>query len=250
MSRLKFKLTLAFDGAAYHGWQGQRSGRGVQNQVENALSRIFPSAPTLQASSRTDTGVHAYGLVVHFEVPQEEFVMPVQRLTLALNACLPEDVRVRAASRVPLTFDARFDAKGKEYRYEVWNDPVMNPLIRGQAWHVPRSLDLLGMKAAAAHFVGRHDFSSFTSTRDGELGDPFRTLTRCEVRRRGARMTFVIEGAGFLYKMCRGIVGTLVQVGEGKFRPDEVQEMLLCQDRRVSGVNAPAHGLILWKVIY
>lgn len=247
---LKFKLTLAYDGTAYHGWQAQRSGRGVENQVEAALAKLFASAPALESSSRTDTGVHAMGMAVHFEVPEPEFKMPPGHLALALNALLPEDIRVMAATRVPAGFHARFDATGKQYRYLVWNHPAMNPLLRTRAWHVPRPLDLSAMREAAVLFVGRHDFRSFTAKRAGVLGDAVRTVTRCEVRRSGSQVTFVIEGEGFLYKMCRGMAGTLVQIGQGKFPPQEITAMLARQDRRVAGMNAPAHGLVLWKVSY
>ena len=250
MSALNFKLTLAFDGAGYHGWQGQRSGRGVQDQVQAALAKLFKNPSPLVSSSRTDTGVHARALVAHFEVPADEFKMPPRQLVLAINALLPDDIRVRSAVRVPMAFNARFDALAKQYRYVVWNHAVMDPLRRGQAWHVPRALDLAAMEKAAGLFVGRHDFRAFTAKRPGVLKDPVRTLTRCEVRRRGSELTFVIEGSGFLYKMCRGIVGTLIQVGEGRFPPDEIKAMLAGGDRRAAGVNAPAHGLVLWQVRY
>lgn len=250
MSALKFKITIAYDGSAYHGWQSQKSGRGVQDQVASALASLFASAPELLSSSRTDAGVHAFGLVAHFEVPLEEFKMPPRHLPLAINALLPDDVRVRSAVQMPTSFHARFDAIGKQYRYQVWNHAVMNPLLRSQAWHVPRALDVEAMREAAAHFIGRHDFRSFTANRGDVLEDGVRTLTRCEVRKVGARITFLIEGGGFLYKMCRGIVGTLVQIGYGKYPPSEVKEMLAREDRRVAGMNAPAHGLVLWKVFY
>ena len=247
---LKFKLTLAFDGTAYQGWQSQKSGRGVQDQLEAALARLFLSAPKVQGSSRTDAGVHALGMVAHFEIPRAEFKMPVRHLALAINACLPADIRVLKAVRAPVDFNARFHATGKQYRYHIWNHIAMNPLLRTQAWHVSRSLDLTAMRSAAPLFVGRHDFRSFTANRGGELLDPVRTLTRCDILRRGAALTLIIEGEGFLYKMCRGIAGTLVQIGEGRFPPQEVATMLARQDRRVAGMNAPAHGLVLQKVFY
>lgn len=250
MSALKFKLTIAYDGSAWQGWQSQRSGLGVQDRIENALARLFGGAPRLESSSRTDAGVHARGLVAHFEIPRESLRMPVRHLALALNACLPDDIRVLSAARVPPSFHARFDATGKQYRYHVWNHPVMNPLLRGQAWHVPRPLDLAAMRDAAGRFVGRRDFRAFTTNRGGILEDPIRTLTRCEVRRRGPQVTFILEGGGFLYKMCRGIVGTVVQAGEGRFPPEAVDQMLAGGDRRTAGMNAPAHGLVLWKVNY
>lgn len=246
----KFKLTLAFDGSAYHGWQSQSSGRGIQDQLEAALARLFPTAPRVQGSSRTDAGVHALGMVAHFEIPEGELRMPLRHLSLAINACLPDDIRVLRASGAPDTFNARFDATGKQYRYRLWNHPAMNPLLRSQAWHVPRTLDLAAMRLAAPLFVGRHDFRSFTANRGGELKDAVRTLTRCEIQGRGSALTIIIEGEGFLYKMCRGIAGTLVQIGEGRFPPEEVKVMLSRHDRRVAGMNAPAHGLVLQKVFY
>lgn len=246
----KFRLTLAYDGSAYHGWQAQRSGRGVANQVEAALARLFPGAPRLESSSRTDTGVHARGLVAHFELSADHASMPPRQLPLALNALLPDDIRVLAASRAPAGFHARFDAISKEYRYQVWNHPAMDPLRRHHAWHVPRALDPAAMRAAAGWLVGSHDFTAFTSRRAGELGDPVRTLSRCDVTVRGPELVFRLEGSGFLYKMCRGIVGTLVQVGEGRLAPEAVKAMLDGRDRRAAGMNAPAHGLVLWRVRY
>jgi tRNA pseudouridine38-40 synthase len=246
----KFKLTIAYDGTAYQGWQVQKIGTGVQEKVEAALAKLFPSKPRLHGSSRTDTGVHALGMVAHVEVPRAEFKMPVRKLALAINAWLPEDIRVLSAVRAPIKFHARFDATGKQYRYFVWNHPVMNPLIRRTAWHVPRSLDLPAMRAAARLFVGRHDFRSFAANPGYEKERTVRTVTRCDIRRSGPLLTFTIESDGFLYKMCRGIVGTLVQIGMGKFSRGEVRRMFAGKDRRVAGMNAPAHGLVLWKVFY
>ncbi len=247
---LKFKLTLAYDGGGYHGWQSRPEGTGVQDQVEAALAKLFAAALRVESASRTDSGVHARGMVVHFEVPREQFRMPGERLVPALNACLPDDVRVVSAVRVSPDFHARFDATGKQYRYHVWNHPVMDPLSRDRRWHVPQQLNLTKMREAAELLIGRHDFRAFTAKRDGVLGDSVRTLKRCEVVKKGAEMTFVLEGTGFLYKMCRGIVGTLVQVGQGKFTPQDVAAMLASHDRREAGVNAPAHGLLLWRVFY
>lgn len=247
---IKFKLIIAYDGTAYQGWQVQKIGTGVQEKVEAALARLFPSAPRVHSSSRTDTGVHALGMVVHFEAPKAEGKMPARKLTLAINAHLPEDIRVLSAARAPAKFHARFDATGKQYRYCVWNHAALNPLLRTTAWHVTRPLDLEAMRAAAPWLVGRHDFQSFTANPGYAKESTVRTLTRCDVKKSGPRLTFIIEGDGFLYKMCRGIVGTLVQVGLGKFPAAELQTMLAHRDRRVAGMTAPAHGLVLWKVFY
>ena len=250
MAFAKFKLTLAFDGTNYQGWQTQKIGVGVQQLVEKALGRLFPSHPILLSSSRTDSGVHALGMAAHFEVPAGEVKMTEAKLVLGLNAWLPDDIRIFSALRVPKKFHARFDACEKEYRYYVWNRPSMNPLLRRTAWHVPRALKFPAMRRAARAFQGKHDFRSFTSNPGYERGLTVRTVTRCQVRREAGLITFVIRGDGFLYKMCRGIVGTIIQTGQGKFRPEEVRAMLREKDRRVAGMTAPAHGLVLWEVFY
>ena len=247
---VKFKLVIAYDGTAYKGWQVQKTGLGVQQKVEEALAKLFPSRPRVHSSSRTDTGVHALGMVAHVEIPKTEFKMPARKLVLALNAWLPEDVRVMSAARCHPGFHARFDAAGKQYRYFVWNRASMNPLLRHRAWHVPVALDLAAMREAATLFLGKHDFQSFAGTRSYEMESTVRTVTHCDIRRNGPLLTFVIEGDGFLYRMCRGIVGTLVQAGQGKFDAGEVRRMLASRDRRVAGMTAPAHGLVLWKVSY
>lgn len=248
--KLRFKLVIAYDGTNYEGWQVQKTGLGVQQCVEEALRKLFPGAGRVHGSSRTDTGVHALGMAAHIEIPKDEFRMPIQKLALAINSGLPDDIRVLAANRARETFHARFDAKGKQYRYFVWNHTAMNPLLRRQAWHVPWLLDVAAMRRAATMFVGRHDFKSFAVNRNYEMESTVRKVSRCEFRRGGRLLTFIIEGDGFLYKMCRGIVGTIVQVGQGKFTADDVKQMLAAKDRRLAGMTAPARGLVLWKVYY
>lgn len=247
---IKCKLTIAYEGTGYEGWQTQKIGTGVQAKVEAALARLFPSAPRLHSSSRTDAGVHALGMVAHFEAPRPEFHFTLRKLALALNAWLPVDIRVVRAARASAGFHARFDASGKEYRYFLWNHPAMNPLIRRTAWHVPRKLDLASMRLAARLFEGRHDFASFTANPGYDRGSTVRRLSRCEIKRAGPLLTCILSGDGFLYKMCRGIVGTLVQTGLGKFPPAEIKAMLARRDRRAAGMSAPAHGLVLWRVFY
>jgi tRNA pseudouridine38-40 synthase len=250
MKSLKFKLTIAYDGSSYQGWQTQKIGVGVQQKIEEALSKLFPSNPLLHSSSRTDTGVHAIGMIAHFEVPADECKMPARKLALALNAWLPEDVRIMAAAVARNNFHARFDATGKQYRYLVWNHTAMNPLIRTTAWHVSRPLDVAAMRSAACLFKGKRDFQSFAANPGYAKDSTVRTLRRCDIKRNGSLLTFIIEGDGFLYKMCRGIVGTLIQVGLRKFQAEEIELMLSKKDRRVAGMTAPAHGLVLWKVYY
>lgn len=250
VDQVKIKLTIAYDGTNYAGWQVQKTGLGVQQKMEEALAKLFPSGPRIHSSSRTDTGVHALAMVAHFEVPRAEFRVPTRKLALALNAFLPEDIRVLAAARSRPEFHARFDATGKQYRYFVWNHPAMNPLLRHQAWHVPQPLNVAAMRASAKLFLGKHDFKSFAATRGYEMESTVRTLRRCDIKRNGPLLTFIIEGDGFLYKMCRGIVGTLVQLGRGKFTQAGLKAMLAAKDRRAAGMTAPAHGLVLWRVFY
>ena len=247
---VRLRLIVAYDGTAYAGWQVQKVGLGVQQKVEEALAKIFPSAGRVHGSSRTDTGVHALGMVAHTDIAADECKLPARKVMLALNAHLPPDIRVMAAARVSGEFHARFQACGKQYRYFIWNHPAMNPLLEKRAWHVKRKLDLVAMRAAAALFPGKRDFRSFAANRAYQVEDTVRTLTRCDVKRNGALITILIEGDGFLYKMCRGIAGTLVQIGEGKHQAADVSAMLAGKDRRAAGMTAPACGLVLWKVSY
>lgn len=250
VDKLKFKLTIAYDGTNYAGWQVQKSGVGVQQRVEEALRKLFPGVERIHSSSRTDTGVHALGMVAHVEIPRGEFRMPAAKMALAINAHLPEDIRVTSARQCRADFHARFDAAGKQYRYFVWNHPAMNPLLRRQAWQVPRKLDLKAMRSAARLFLGTHDFKSFAASRNYEPDSTVRHLSRCDLKRSGELVTFIIEGDGFLYKMCRGIVGTLVQVGQGKIATGDIKQILASKDRRAAGMTAPACGLVLWRVFY
>jgi tRNA pseudouridine38-40 synthase len=247
---IKLRLTIAYDGTRYAGWQIQKTGTGVQERIEEALAKLFTSRPRLHSSSRTDTGVHALGMVAHVEIPRTQFKIPLAKLPLALNAFLPDDIRVLAARRCQPDFHARFSATGKQYRYFVWNHPAANPLSRHMTWHVPQKLDLTAMRVGARLFLGRHDFTTFAGTRRYELESTTRTLTRCDIKRSGPLLTFIIDGDGFLYKMCRGIVGTLVQLGRGKFSQADLRRMLGARDRREGGMAAPAQGLVLWKVFY
>jgi tRNA pseudouridine38-40 synthase len=248
--KFRFRLTIAYDGTQYSGWQTQTHGVGVQQKMEEALANLFSHRVVLNSSSRTDAGVHALGMVAHFELPRAEFRMAIAKLTLAINAHLPEDIRVLSARRCSASFHARFDARGKQYRYFIWNHSAQNPLLRSQAWHVPQKLNWQAMRAAAGYLVGKHDFRAFAANRNYPFHDTVRTITRCELKRQGPLITTVIEGDGFLYKMCRGVVGTLVQIGQGKLAPDDIPAILASRDRRVAGMSAPALGLVLWKVRY
>ncbi|MGN6387546.1 MAG: tRNA pseudouridine(38-40) synthase TruA [Verrucomicrobiota bacterium] len=248
--KLKIKLTIAYDGTNYEGWQVQKIGRGVQEVIEEAFTKLFQEHYRLHSSSRTDAGVHARAMIAHVELPREKVRMGIGKIPLALNAQLPPDIRIMSASEASKDFHARFDAKGKQYRYYVYNHPSMDPLLRHYAWHVPQPLNYEAMRKGAELFPGKQDFAAFANNRNYKMESTVRTLTRCTIRKSGPLFTYIIEGDGFLYKMCRGIVGTLVQAGQGRFNVADIQRMLAGKDRCMAGMTAPAHGLVLWKVFY
>jgi len=250
LNPIRLKLAIAYDGTNYQGWQVQKVGLGIQEVIERAISNIFQEQTRLHGSSRTDTGVHARAMIAHFDLPREKLKMPVSKIPLALNSQVPDDIRIMEAHAVANDFHARFSAKGKQYRYSVYNYHAHDPLLRNRAWHVPQKLDLEAMREATKHFVGKRDYAAFANNRNYEMESTVRTLHRCELRKQGRLLTFIIEGDGFLYKMCRGIVGTIIQVGQGRFSSKDIERMLEARDRRLAGMTAPAHGLVLWKVFY
>lgn len=247
---VRFKLTIAYDGTGYAGWQLQKNAISVQQRVEEAFRKLFPDVVRVHSSSRTDTGVHAMGMVAHVDIPRAELKMDERQLLLAVNSFLPEDVRLNEVRKMKPNFHARFDAKKKQYRYVIWNHPAMNPLLRNRAWQVAVPLDFERMQKAAKLFVGKKDFQSFASAHEYKMETTVRRVTGCKVYQRGSELTVVIEGEGFLYKMCRGIVGTLVLVGQRKLTQKNIREIFRKRDRQVAGMNAPACGLTLWRVFY
>lgn len=247
---MKFMLNIAFDGRAFRGWSPPGGRGGVKAQLLQAFEALNLPCAECVAASRTDAGVHARALSTHVVVPDNALEWSAERLLVALNARLPEEIRLQSAQRVPEAFHARFDATSKQYRYVLWNHPAMSPLWRHCAWHVPTPLQLDAMRHAAHTLTGTHDFRAFTSRRNGELGDSCRTLTRFHIRRSGPAITCILEGSGFLYKMCRALVGTVVAVGQGKLPLESLPGLIASKDRSTTGPNAPAHGLTLWKVNY
>jgi tRNA pseudouridine38-40 synthase len=247
---VRLRLTIAYDGSGFAGWQVQKTGTGVQERIEQALASLLGQVVRVHSSSRTDAGVHALGMVVHFDVERNGLRVPVHKLAVALNSFLPPEIRVVDARSCSGAFHARFDASAKEYRYFVWNHRVMNPLLLRRAWHVPGPLDVERMRRAARSFLGTHDFRSFAAHHTYEVEDTVRTVAACAIRKQGRLITFVLRADGFLYKMCRGIVGTLVQVGQGKLDDSQMASIIEARDRRRAGMSAPAEGLVLWRVSY
>jgi tRNA pseudouridine38-40 synthase len=241
-----FKITLAYDGTNYVGWQRQASGTSVQGVIEDALRELDGRDVVLHGAGRTDAGVHALGQVASCAIDR---AMETGVLVRALNARLPADVRVLSAEAVAADFHARFRATAKTYRYQIYHAGIMSPFERHRAWHVFGPLDVDAMDAAARLFEGRHDFASF-QTGAGTTRTTERTMTSSRVRREPPFVIYEISGDGFLRHMVRAVAGTLVDVGRGRWGVDEIPEILESRDRGRAGPTAPACGLFLVRVEY
>ena len=244
----KYRIRIAYDGTAYAGWQFQTNAVGVQQVVEEVLASLEGASVRVFGSSRTDAGVHAKGFVAHFYLSTP---IPPKNLVRAMNARLPDAIRILFAAYAPDDFDARLSAKGKEYRYQLYQGEILPPHLAPYWAYSHRPLDLAAMQTAAAYFVGRHDFVSFAANPDRELESTVRTIFSFEVRQTGPRFTFIVRGDGFLYKQVRSMVGFLLAVGVGREKPIAVKELLEAAAPRTARVEtAPGRGLFLWKVFY
>lgn len=241
------KLTIAYEGTEFSGYQRQGKGeRTVQGELEKAIQRLTGTAPKLIAAGRTDAGVHAKGQVVNFTTGSP---IPISRWPTALNSCLPPDLIVWQAEEVPLSFHARFGAKTKTYQYIVSRRQWPDPFLRRFSYHYPRPLRVEPIRAASAFLVGEHDFKGFSAA-GSSVATTVRRLDRVEVTEEGEEICFTLTGNGFLYKMVRNIVGTLLLIGEGKADPGLVRTILTKGDRQAAGPTAPPHGLTLMAVEY
>lgn len=241
------RLTIAYRGTEFSGWQRQAHKRTVQECIEAALEKLWKGKIVLQGSGRTDTGVHALGQIASFNAPRLHAGPILQR---ALNANLPRDVRIVGCRLVSPSFHARFDAAGKTYRYLVWNHPVQDPFTVDTHWHLPRPLDLMAMRRAARLLIGTHDFASFTSNPGYERESTVRRMRCVSITRTGPVFTFHFTADGFLYRMVRNLVGGLTQVGLGKLTVEEFGQVLQARSRAAAPANAPACGLYLLQVTY
>lgn len=254
-----FKLTVAYDGTDFSGFQRQLNARSVQAELEAALAAIEGKPVTVAGAGRTDAGVHALGQVASFKLSSD---IPENDLFRALNAKLPEDVRVLSAELAAPGFNARFSARSKTYRYRISNTRVMSPFQRRFAWHVSRGLDLAAMRAASGELLGEHDFSCFQAKGARERPGrtvKVRTTTRVVTRSEwieessppgGRLLIYEIAGSGFLKYMVRTIVGTLVEVGDGRRTASSVRDLLHSRNRAGAGPTAPPSGLYLVRVDY
>jgi tRNA pseudouridine38-40 synthase len=240
------KLTIAYDGTNYAGWQIQPTEPTVQAAIETAWHEITREQTRVMSAGRTDAGVHALGQVVSLAT---ESPLSTTDLHRGLNAVLPEDVAIVALEEASENFHATYDAKRKTYRYQIHNGRTPDVFNRRFVWHYPQPLDAEKMHAAAQALVGKHDFASFESA-GSERPDSIRTLFAVDVNRKSDRITIEVTGDGFLYNMVRAIVGTLVEVGKGARNVTWPAEVLAACDRRVAGQTAPPHGLFLVRVEY
>lgn len=242
----RVKLIVEYDGTNYAGWQRQINAMSVQQRLEEALTRLTRTPVTVTGSSRTDAGVHAQGLTVHFDTASG---VPDEKFSYALNTMLPEDIRVRASLPAAPDFHARFQAKGKIYRYLIHNSPHASAIYRNTRAHVMYDLDVDKMNREVAAMIGTHDFAPFAAS-GSIVKDTVRTIYNARVVRTGDLVALLVHGNGFLYNMVRILAGTLISVGTGKLEEGAIARALASMSRLDLGVTAPAHGLTLMRVFY
>jgi tRNA pseudouridine38-40 synthase len=242
-----FKIVLQYDGTRYQGWQRQVStDNTIQGKIEALLSKMCDAPVEIQGAGRTDAGVHAYGQVANFHIETEKSAEEVMEY---MNTYLPEDIAVIACEEKPERFHARLNAKGKIYQYCIWNSD-RKPVFRRKYVHqVPGKLDVDAMKKAASLLLGTHDYQSFTSTKKGKKST-VRTVERIDIEPVGEEIIFTFKGNGFLYHMVRIMMGTLIEIGLGVRKAEEIPAVLVAKDRSKSGHLIPANGLTLVEVFY
>jgi tRNA pseudouridine38-40 synthase len=241
------RVTLAYDGTEFLGWQVQSRGRTVQGELEAALARLTGAHARVHGAGRTDVGVHALAQVASFATASP---IPCTKLRLGLDALTGADVAILEVVEAPAGFHARHSARGKTYRYQILNAPLPSPFLRRWAWHVRAPLDRTAMRAAAAQLVGTHDVSSFRAA-GCDARTPVRELRRVDVIDQADGVLQVeIEASAFLRGMARIIVGTLVEIGRGRADAGSIPGVLAARDRSAAGPTAPAHGLFLVEVRY
>ncbi len=253
----RFKITLQYDGTRYNGWQIQRNGITIQGLIEDVIYRITRQRIKVIAAGRTDAGVHAIAQVAAFSI---ESSLTTEIFMAAMNAYLPRDIRVMSVEDVPLDFHPRYDAVGKRYFYLILNSHMSSVFLENFTWRIAEPLDIEAMKMASVYLTGEHDFSSFRASKCGAKTavrymanidiQAIESIGFMTVSLHGPVIKVSMEANAFLRHMVRNIVGTLVEVGRGRIKPDTVKEILELKDRRLSGPTAPAKGLFLERICY
>ncbi len=242
---MRFRAEVEYDGTNYHGFQRQREEPTIQQELEQSITVISGEQVAVVAAGRTDTGVHATGQVIAFNL---EWKHSLHELHRALNAKLPEDIVLRALSAVSDDFHPRFDARIRTYNYHIYNANIRSPLLRIHSWHIIRPLDLKAMNQAAEAIIGVHDFATFGQPPQGD--DTVREVYSSSWRRDGSLLLFEISANAFLKRMVRSLVGTMRSVGDGSRSSEEFELALMARNRSHSGKTAPARGLYLMSVSY
>ncbi len=249
-TEVNIKLTIAYDGSCYLGWQKTKNGPSIESTLEEVLVQILQEPCVLQAASRTDAGVHASRQIVNFKTYKTP--LSLERLHKSLGALLPKDIAVIAVEKAPDDFHPTLDCTGKEYHYHVCFGGLQTPFDRHFSWHFPYILDISLMQEAASILIGERDFSAFCNVKKEQNYEHYvrhiRTLNVVELPNQ--RLRFEIEGNNFLYRMVRNLVGTLVYIGCGKISISDLPHILANKKRSEAGVTAPAHGLFLHHVHY
>lgn len=240
------KLTIRYDGTRYAGWQSQTNGCAIQDVIQDAIKAITGERVALTGSGRTDAGVHAEAQAANFKTRSK---ISAKKLQMALNSTLPRDIAITHVEEASPKFNAQKSAKSKLYRYTIFNNDYMDPMVRHFAAKCFYKLDLASMRKAAKYLTGRHDFKSFQAADENQRSS-VRTIRDIKIAKKGDLVYIYIEANGFLYNMARNIAGTLVEVGRRKYSVASVKEIIAKKDRRFSGPTMPAKGLCMIKVKY
>ena len=243
---MRIVLEIEYDGTDYCGWQIQPNGDTVQEEIELAIEKVTGVRSQVCGSGRTDSGVHAAGQVAHFDTNSS---IPPEKFAAAINAVLPNDIKIKRSKQADENFHARFSAKKKTYVYKMYVEEFVSPLKDRYALCIPYKLNAENMQKAANMLIGEHDFKCFLAA-NSDVKDTVRTIYRSQITFNGDDIEYTVTGNGFLYNMVRIIVGTLLKVGEGKMVPDELNEILSSGDRTKAGATVPARGLTLLSVEY
>lgn len=241
------KLTIQYDGTNFHGFSFQKGLRTVEKEIQEAIFKILKENVNIVVASRTDAGVHAIGQVVNFKINNN--TIPYDKISYALNRVLPADIIVSKSEEVPPTFNARFNTIGKEYCYVCYNNNVRIPLLENYAFYLPYQPNLQDMEEACKYIIGKYDFEVY-KFRGCSSNYFIREIYNFTIVKSGIFLFFFISGNGFLYKMVRGIVGTILEVGKGRIKPDDIKNIIINKEKDKIGQVLPSHGLYLLKVFY
>jgi len=249
MDMQRIAMVLEFDGKPFHGWQQQSNASSVQATLQEALKKIEGRDVSATAAGRTDAGVHAEAMLVHADVSVARWQRSHLAYVHGCNSFLPDQIRVVGVREVADDFHARFDCRGRSYRYQIWNRNTASALQRWQHWWMPKSLDITGMRDAAAYCIGQHDFSALRAA-GCQASSPTRTIRQLSIEQCGYCINISVTADAFLYHMVRNLVGNLVDVGRGKSDPQHFSSLLAGKDRSLGAATAPAHGLYFVDAAY